>query len=211
MTKIFESILDNDELVSSTVSPADLIASSDYEFPSFDNYPHILMLCNGSDNYDNLVDNPKLISERFELLQNALSTFRHISHSDFVFRLYEDDYSTDMPYYIKPRDLTDDFVSAYPGFFVAFDSHFRSEKETIRFVYILNQIATGNAGGSITIYNQNWQKLFIDFEQIDWVAEYNKLPFVKLRLHNAFYDKRSISNLSERLYYFLKPNVFQNS
>ena len=163
MTRIFESILDNDELVSSTLSSADLIASSDYELPSFDNYPHILMLCNGSSNYDNFVDNPKLISERFELLQNALSTFRHVSHSDFVFRLNEDDYSTDMPYYIKPRDLTDDFVSAYPGFFVAFDSHFRSEKETIRFVYILNQIATGNAGGSITIFNQDGKKMFIDF------------------------------------------------
>ena len=93
MTRIFESILDNDELVSSTLSSADLIASSDYELPSFDNYPHILMLCNGSSNYDNFVDNPKLISERFELLQNALSTFRHVSHSDFVFRLNEDDYS----------------------------------------------------------------------------------------------------------------------
>ena len=211
MVRIFESILDNDELVSSTVNPADLISSPDYELPSFDNYPHILMLCNGSGNYDNLVDNPKLISERFELLQHALSTFRHVSHSDFIFYLFKDEYSADMPYYIKPRDLTNTVFGAYPGFFVAFDSHFRSEKEAIRFIYILNQIATGNAGGSITIFNQDWTKLFIDFEQIDWIAEYNRLAFAKLRPHNVFYDKRSISNLSKRLFDFLKPIDSQNS
>lgn len=64
--KIFESILDNEEAVRSSVSSADLLPS-DYEFPSLANHPHMLMLANGSDNYDDIIS-PEVMTERFNRL-----------------------------------------------------------------------------------------------------------------------------------------------
>ena len=87
--KLFESILDSEEIISNADSSADL-RHNVYEKPTLKNHPYMLMLANGSDSYDELIESPNLIAERFERLQNAMQSFRHIkSCSDFSFYLYE--------------------------------------------------------------------------------------------------------------------------
>lgn len=129
-----------------------------------------------------------------------MQSFRHIkSCSDFAFYVHKTDIEKfdNMPEYIQVTDSA-------PGFFVSFDPDFRTEKEAFRFFYILNQIATGGIGGSISILSSEYTKLFIDYENMDWIAEYNNLPSVNYRSHNIFYDESKVQRQSKKIFEFLR-------
>lgn len=88
------------------------------------------------------------------------------------------------------------------GFWMSFDADFRTEKEAVKFVYVLNEIATGGRGGSVTLM-RGTKQLFIDYENIDWMAQYFKLPVQRYRPQNVFYNSEDIKRKASSLFRIL--------
>ena len=124
--------------------------------------------------------------------------FRHLkSHSDFQFVMHPQMAAEVIPYFV-----TVSYQRA--GFRMSFDADFRSEKETAQFVCILNEIATGGKGGSVTLKRGIDEELFIDYENIDWIAHKFNVPIQRKRPFNVFHSSAKVDSLSRRLYHFLK-------
>lgn len=84
--RLFESILDDPEVSSSAMSVADAASRDEYsyELPSDENYRNIIILANGHESYEELINDPELLEQRFERLQETVQMFRHVRHhSDF--------------------------------------------------------------------------------------------------------------------------------
>ena len=214
--RLFEDIIDRIGDEQSQERSSSEIVSDDKEellFPDFNNFRVIGNFNTGDYDYENMIADTKLMTKAYDKMNYILDSFPSIisERSQVIFFCHVQDVKNfkkkqTRPDFVKIMDVNYSEKLGYfaLGFAVGIDFCGQTERDAVMISYLLDAAVSIYNPGSFELLNGSKDnKLFIDYDNICWIAEMHKIPGCQIRPHNMFYDKESIKNQSKRLFNLL--------
>lgn len=205
--RLFEDIIDGIGDEQSDEQSASEIVSNDNDellFPDFNNFRVIGNFNTGDYDYENMIADTKLMTKAYDKMNYILDSFPSIisERSQVIFFCHVQDVKNfkkkqTRPDFVKIMDVNYSKKLGYfaLGFVVGIDFCGQTERDAVMISYLLDAAVSIYNPGSFEFLNGSKDnKLFIDYDNICWIAEMHKIPGCQIRPHNMFYDKESIRN-----------------
>jgi len=205
--RLFEDIIDRIGDEQSQERSSSEIVSDDKEellFPDFNNFRVIGNFNTGDYDYENMIADTKLMTKAYDKMNYILDSFPSIisERSQVIFFCNVQDVKNfkkkqTRPDFVKIMDVNYSEKLGYfaLGFAVGIDFCGQTERDAVMISYLLDAAVSIYNPGSFELLNGSKDnKLFIDYDNICWIAEMHKIPGCQIRPHNMFYDKESIKN-----------------
>lgn len=214
--RLFEDIIDRIGNEQSQERSSSEIVSDDKEellFPDFNNFRVIGNFNTGDYDYENMIADTKLMTKAYDKMNYILDSFPSIisERSRVIFFCHVQDVKNfkkkqTRPDFVKIMDVNYSEKIGYfaLGFVVGIDFCGKTERDAVMISYLLDAaVSIYNPGTFEFLNGSKDNKLFIDYDNICWIAEMHKIPGCQIRPHNMFYDEKSLKNNAKRLFNLL--------
>ena len=214
--RLFEDIIDGIGNEQSQERSSSEIVSDDKEeslFPDFNNFRLIGNFGSGQYDYENMIADTRLMTKAYDKMNYILNSFPSIisEHSKIIFFCHIQDVKNfkkkhTRPDFVKIVDVEYSKKLGYMslGFVVGIDFCGRTERDAVMISYLLDAAASiYNPGSFEFMSGSKDNKVFIDYDNICWLAELYNIHGIQTRPHNMFYDEKSLKNNAKRLFNLL--------